>query len=424
MLQNMLANLRRQADSLEFFTLLVLVLAGMASERLLPLAAAAGTIFCLARLAARRRIELFWPIDGPIIFLILMTGLSLVWVSALPEMSLPQALRLVNGAWLFYATVRWGGRSFKRARWLAVGLVSTGLGLAGIALFTVDWSTKFRFIPESLLKMITPLQSDTIQPNVMAGALVLVLAGLVAGLVFGWRMLHRWQKWVLVLAGLFMAGILVLTQSRGGLMGLGAAFLLILALRFKRGWVAIPVCLALATGLVLAVGPDRLFDSLSHAQTGISSLEGRVEIWSRAVSMIGDFPVTGIGIGTFGPVADTLYPFNYNVPGSIPHAHNLFLQIAVDLGLPGLIAWLSLWGFIILSAARMFRAGRRTHVHWQMAAAAAVLCSQAAMAIHGLSDAVTWDTRPAVLVWVIWGFAIAACKQADSAQITSLNDRE
>jgi putative inorganic carbon (HCO3(-)) transporter len=39
---------------------------------------------------------------------------------------------------------------------------------------------------------------------------------------------------------------------------------------------------------------------------------------------------------------------------------------------------------------------------------AGVLASQAALVAHGLTDAATWGTRPAVVVWAIWGLAMAA----------------
>ncbi len=59
--------------------------------------------------------------------------------------------------------------------------------------------------------------------------------------------------------------------------------------------------------------------------------------------MLQDFPFTGIGMGTFTQVADRLYPFFLYAPGTVEHAHNLFLQVGVDLGLPGLIAWLAIF---------------------------------------------------------------------------------
>jgi putative inorganic carbon (HCO3(-)) transporter len=38
-----------------------------------------------------------------------------------------------------------------------------------------------------------------------------------------------------------------------------------------------------------------------------------------------------------------------------------------------------------------------------------LLCSQLALGVHGLFDAVTWGmVRPAPLIWAIWGLALAA----------------
>lgn len=393
--------------TLEVFVLAFFVFLGVLSERLLPLAAIAGVVFFLIRLAWVRRIRVFWPLDLPVLVLLALLALSMFVVTALPEKSLPQALRLLGGVWLFYAVIRWGRVSARRLGWLAGGFLGIGLALAVGALFTVAWLAKFSFIPIGFYKAISPVISDTVQPNVLAGSLVLILAGMAGGLVFGWKILRNWQRILLVLLLLFMTGVLVLTQSRGAFMGLGAALMLMILLRFRHGWVAVPVCLVVLVGLALVVGPNRLLGSLEQNQALVSSLEGRQEIWSRAVSMIVDFPFTGVGIGTFGNVADTLYPFSLQSPGSIPHAHNLYLQVAVDLGIPGLAAWLAIWGSVIYAAWKIFQAGKKDAIAWQAALGAALLCAQAAMAVHGLWDAVTWGNRPAVLVWAIWGTAIA-----------------
>jgi putative inorganic carbon (HCO3(-)) transporter len=38
-----------------------------------------------------------------------------------------------------------------------------------------------------------------------------------------------------------------------------------------------------------------------------------------------------------------------------------------------------------------------------------LLCSQVALVVHGLTDAVTWGmVRPAPLVWALWGLAMAS----------------
>ena len=125
--------------------------------------------------------------------------------------------------------------------------------------------------------------------------------------------------------------------------------------------------------------------------------------------MLQDFPFTGIGMGTFRQVANLLYPFFLAGPDAeIPHAHNLLLQVGVDLGLPGLVAWLGLLMVVVFAAWRVYRRGRATGDMRLAGLGAGLLASQVVLAVHGLTDAPMWGTRPAVVVWAIWGLAMAA----------------
>jgi putative inorganic carbon (HCO3(-)) transporter len=125
--------------------------------------------------------------------------------------------------------------------------------------------------------------------------------------------------------------------------------------------------------------------------------------------MIQDFPFTGIGMGAFGDLADAAYPFFQFLPGSLSHAHNLFLQIAVDLGIPGLVAWLATLILVCAAAWRVYRVGSIKRDRWTAGLGAGLLCSQVALIIHGLTDAITWGmVRPAPLTWVVWGLAVAS----------------
>ncbi len=99
----------------------------------------------------------------------------------------------------------------------------------------------------------------------------------------------------------------------------------------------------------MGTGPlESYFDSQVATEAlgsdAINSLEGRVEIWSRALYGIQDFPFTGMGMGTFRRVVPILYPLFTIAPDhDIGHAHNHLLAAGVDLGIPGLIAYLALW---------------------------------------------------------------------------------
>jgi len=122
--------------------------------------------------------------------------------------------------------------------------------------------------------------------------------------------------------------------------------------------------------------------------------------------MVQDFPFTGIGIGAFTEVADRLYPFLLYAPGTMEHAHNLFLQVAVDLGLPGFVAWLAVLFGSIYSAWRVAQRGKSYQATWQWGLGAGLLAAQAALIAHGMTDSVTWGmVRTAPLVWLLWGIS-------------------
>jgi len=165
---------------------------------------------------------------------------------------------------------------------------------------------------------------------------------------------------------------------------------------------------ALAAGAgAWRIGLPRLVEALSATQT-LGGLDGRLEVWSRAIYMLQDFPFTGIGMGTFKQVANAMYPFFLAGPNAdVPHAHNLFLQVGVDLGLPGLVAYLAL---LLVTAWSLIMVLRRpASFRWL---AAGLLCSLVALCVHGLLDAATWGTRPAILSWAIFGLAAAMANAA------------
>jgi O-antigen ligase len=73
----------------------------------------------------------------------------------------------------------------------------------------------------------------------------------------------------------------------------------------------------------------------------------RIRLWQTSVNMIKDKPIWGIGLGNFGKLFD-----RYKVEGvydTICHPHNDFLNVAVNSGLLGLLAYLSIWAVFLYS---------------------------------------------------------------------------
>jgi putative inorganic carbon (hco3(-)) transporter len=191
------------------------------------------------------------------------------------------------------------------------------------------------------------------------------------------------------------------------MIGLAVALLCLAALRWRRGiaLVASAVVVGLAA-LVLQWWADA--GALLRVIQTIGSLDNRLIIWSRAWQMVQDYPLTGIGMGTFKYRLDTTYPL-FQSTFNIPHAHNLFLQIALDLGVVGLLAWLSIVALLIRAAWRVYRSGRARGEAWTAGLGAGLIASHGAMLTHGVFDAVVWGmVRTAVMVWVVWAFATIA----------------
>ncbi len=395
----------------EIWAVAFCIAAGILSTRALPIVLSVAAFFWFVRWLATGRFTVRTAGDWAIGLLLLLLPVTL-WATALPEITRPQVYRLLMGILLYYAVVNWAGTA-SRLRLVALGVAAAGLLLAFSAPVSVQWMTgvKLTFIPEAIYRRLPLLLADPIHPNVMAGALAFALPCALALPLYAWRSLRPWERALTVTGTVAMLAILVFTKSRGGLMAVAATLVLLAALRWRHGWLAAPL-VAVAGGLAAwRIGIGKAVEVLSATKT-LGGVDGRLEVWSRALYMIQDFPFTGIGMGTFKQVANAMYPFFLAGPDAeIPHAHNLFLQVGVDLGLPGLIAWLALFLLVGWSAWRVYRWGQSAGLPYLAGLGAGLLASQVALAVHGLTDAATWGTRPAVVVWAIWGLAMAAGNQ-------------
>ena len=149
---------------------------------------------------------------------------------------------------------------------------------------------------------------------------------------------------------------------------------------------------------------------------GEISFSGRPEIWSRAIYAIQDFPFTGTGLGTFRRVVNLLYPlFTISPDTDIAHAHNMFLQVAVDVGLPGLIAYLAL-----LELAGVVAWERPGAVPGSCAPGLGLFAGLIALHVYGLTDAIGtgFETGYRAL-WMALGL-IAALPRITEAAVSTM----
>ena len=80
------------------------------------------------------------------------------------------------------------------------------------------------------------------------------------------------------------------------------------------------------------------------------------------------------------------------------------MQVAIDLGIPGLIAWLAILIVVVVQAIGVLRRGPSPL--WALAAG--VLGGLTAMLVHGVLDATLWGTKLAFVPWLLYALAMLA----------------
>ena len=383
----------------------------------------------LIRKTSYRHFILATPLDLSILGLLVMVLVNIYATHSITQ-SAPRIASLLYSIGVYYATAAASCRSQHRLAAGSILLVACGLVVVAVSIVGTRWGSGPLSPPAIIgaipLVRLFPAAPEGFNPNQVAGTLLwtvpLLLVTVVAGLWMGERLLpgmgKRTRQLVVLLAlvALIMtAGTLLLTQSRSALVGLTYAVLFMGLVARRFSWpIVIGGMLALTlvfAGLLLLLnGADgqpllaSLIDtelSASRQVAPLADLQGRIEIWSRALYGIEDFPIAGMGIGAFRWVAPIIYPFT-RIPLDldIGHAHNLFLQVALDLGIPGLIAYIALW---LGCGAMLWRTWRAAASSPQRVLVLGFAGALVGYFVYGLTDAVTIGAKPAFIFWLLLG---------------------
>jgi putative inorganic carbon (HCO3(-)) transporter len=362
--------------------------------------------FC--RLVTYRHLTHFALSNPPFLGLLAMMAVGF-WVSIDRPRSLDYINQLSVGVGIFYGLANL--RPTRLNPWLPIaGLIIMATGLALTAPLIVTWSSS-RFFLEQVYSQLSPVTSETLDANILAAILsmaLLVLVALVWRGRFGRQLAPqfptplRWLKIVIGFAGLVLFVALGFTQSRGAAIALAIGWFALLILYKRKLLLALPVAVFGTYLVTRAIGFGAMSDLLLSAGPA-KGWTGRQEVWSSATRMLRAMPFTGIGMGTFSEIQPLLFPF---VRGWQPtHAHNLFLQVGVDLGIPGLVAYVAILTSCLLVAWQAWRTFRDFGQRDLEALAAGVFASLIAMITHGLVDAPLWGTKPSIVAWFFMGLA-------------------
>lgn len=383
-----------------------------------PWMMAVPLVFWGMRWLARGVLTSVTPLDVPILGMSMMLGVS-VLVTFDMQLSLPKAAGIYYGIIVYFALVNNASWQLVK-RGLIPALLLAGYGLAGLSLFGLRWTgPKLPLIGGTLsaigagiprLLAGIPRAEKGLSSNQVAGTLILFIplqaTCLVHTLAQRRDSAKAWVSLVGSAAGLVLTlGTLLLTQSRGAL---GAAFLTLSALSAyylrRKLWLVLTLvglAVLMASGIILLPETIEHYAEMDiETLTGDISLSARPEIWARAIRMLKDHPFTGIGLDAFPKVLSTRYPpfeMRKEAAQVIPHAHNLYLQVAMDLGMPGLVAFLAL---VMTATWMLVRALQCSRTSTMQAVALGVLAGMWAQFLYGWVDCIALGQKPGIFFWV------------------------
>lgn len=247
-------------------------------------------------------ISLFWALDSNTVFAELPTALGLL------------------GLYLVSVCVEVSEKQFSRITFLAI---AGGTAASLVSLWDFHqgiWTIETR------ASLITGTQHA--DPNIFAASLLIALTLAVARLVSSRRFFERL---FMLLAVFATTSAILLTMSRGALVALIFAAL-IFAYRLKRNrWILFFFSLLPLSTVVL---PSLFFVRLKEAL--VSGGAGRLDIWVVGVQAFKHFFARGAGLENFTSAFEEFRQAAPMFRGYSRPAHNIYLQVSVELGIVGI----------------------------------------------------------------------------------------
>lgn len=219
------------------------------------------------------------------------------------------------------------------------------------------------------------------------------------------------DKRLLYFTAIGLMGVaLILSGSRGGLVAFFAELIMLLLMTAgKKGKRSMLIKGGLAAGLFVAIVAGSIFvggeTSLSRiaestTQDDISS--ERSHIWSVTVDVIGSNMPFGAGLGAFGRAYAR--HDDQNGLATVEQAHNDYLQVLADAGIPGLVIGL-LFLFLIL---KLGYDGLKIRNTFRRAISTGAFAGCFGILVHSIFDFVLHVSAVSILFIVLMAILIAA----------------
>ena len=238
-------------------------------------------------------------------------------------------------------------------------------------------------------------------PNALALLLLLTLPVIVS-LVFASR------HWLLRIAaaGIFAVGAIciALTYGRASWVGLAVAAVVYVFFWNRK---LLPFCVLASIAAIPLLPTSILNRILSITNLQDTSTSSRFDLWASGLRVIGQEPITGVGLGADAVRRMVRWNQFYHGRASFVHCHNVFLQIWAEMGLLGLVPFLgAVLGMMKSTARAVHICPNPVARHVAIGSTSAILGAM----VCGLADYLWTYPRLMFLFWFVFGLALSAIK--------------
>ena len=211
--------------------------------------------------------------------------------------------------------------------------------------------------------------------------------------------------WIVTLLGL------AATFTRGAWLGFTAGVLALVPLMRRARWLLIGLLVLMLVGVL--VGPQHLrLRFLTVGDRQDPTVKERVYMWESAMVMWKERPWLG-----FGPGGVKREYHRFAKPEAMKqrtgHVHNTPLQILIERGVIGLVAWLWIWGAFYVTALGLLR--RLPAATRDRALVAGSVAAVTGFLVAGLTEYNFGDSEVVMIAWTIMALPFVVGREAERA---------
>lgn len=135
--------------------------------------------------------------------------------------------------------------------------------------------------------------------------------------------------------------------------------------------------------------------SIISRATEARNVKERIVFYKDALKVFKDYPLLGTGGEGWNSVYRQYQPYNYNTS----LIHSQYLQVLIEAGIIGLVAYMAIWYFFLSGTARLIKSnhGENRFFIW------AVTCGALALGFHSMVDFNLSIPSVSIVLWSFWG---------------------